>query len=911
METWRDKLGEVLFWTLLVGLWLVGGWAFFEYIVGPGRQTLVVDWGGRTLEVLEPLFLGGLLVLPVLWLVQRWTLSDLPRAQRWLNVVLRAAVLVGLVGALIQVVVTTFESRVTTVFLVDTSASVPDRVLDKAVDRVNEVRDATGEYDKARVIGFAAHPYRIELPDNGPLEEIPRPESEEDRLSTDMAAALRMSYGLFPQNHLKRVVLVSDGNQTRGEFLAEAQRAENFGIRLYNREIEFEPDPEVLVQKIDAPEELEVGSPFHLSARVFATHATEATFTLWQNEFKSATKTVELEEGANDIQFKTEVFEPGFRRFKLEMSVAGKDTIEANNEYVYSTDVRGKPRVLYVEGEMRARQYLQRALRNENFVVETRSKNGFPTELEDFDKFDCIILSDVSALNITDRQMQLLDEYIRELGGGFIMAGGENSFGPGGWHDTKMEEILPVDFQPKAQRQTPSLALMLVVDKSGSMNGERIELAKEAGKATVEILQKNDKVGVTAFDDSVQSIVRMQSAVNRVRILDDISRLQASGGTDIAAGLSHGFEKLAMTPAKLKHVILLSDGHSDPANIFSELLPAMRIENITVSTVAIGSEAATTLLRRMAEGGGGRYHFTSDPYNIPRIFMKETSTVSRSSMVEEPFRPNVAKRAQVLEGIPWDQAPYLLGYVSTQAKDLAEVLLTSEYDEPILARWRRGLGKSVAFTSDLKNRWGVQWVQWSGYSKFWSQLIRDTMRNDDRRRLGMRADVRGGEARIVVDAIGQNDQFINGLDSSVVITDPKGRKETIELRQTAAGRYEARHPLDAYGSYQLEANHRAGPDTDREGFSAVSFGSLSYPYPREHLFFEPNREIGRQAAELTDGETDPAAETLFDPMGEEVKYRRELWPYFLIAALALLVLDLASRRIRMGGETEVAWDDLV
>ena len=910
METFKDRIGEVLFWTLLVGVWLAGGWAFFEYIVLPGKQTLVVHYGGRTLEILEPLFIGGLLLLPILWLIQRWTLSDLPRLQRWWNVTLRALVLAALVGALIQVVLTTFESRITTIFLVDTSASVPDKVLDEAVGMINDAREAKSESDNVRVVAFASHPYRVELPQEEPLKAIPRPEKQEDRLYTDIAGALRMTYGLFPQNHLKRVVVVSDGNETRGEFLAEAHRAEDFGIRIYNREVEYEPEAEVLVQKIDAPEKLEVGAPFHLVARVFSTHDTAATFTLWQNEFKSATKTVQLEKGANDVKFKTEVFEPGFRKFKLEMRVAGKDAVKANNSYVYSADVQGKPQVLYVEGEMRARHYLQRALRNENFEVETRGKRGVPNSLEEFDRFDCVLLSDISAVNVSTKQMKLIDKYVKELGGGFIMAGGENSFGPGGYYESYMEKVLPVEFQPKAQRETPSLALMLVVDKSGSMNGDRIELAKEAAKATVEILQKNDKVGVVAFDDAVQPIVRMQSAVNRVRILNDISRLRASGGTDIASGLSYGFEKLAMTPAKLKHVILLSDGHSDPANIFGELLPAMRIENITVSTVAIGSEAATTLLRRIAEGGGGRYYFTSDPYNIPRIFMKETSTVSRTSMVEEPFRAKVSKDAQVLDGIPWSRAPYLLGYVSTRSKDAAEVLLVSEYGEPILARWRRGLGKAVAFTSDLKNRWAVQWVRWSGYAKFWAQLIRDTMRTDDRTRLGMRTTVEQGEAHVVVDAIGRDDRFINGLNSSVVMTTPKGKKETFDLRQTAAGRYESRIPLDDYGSYHLEAKHRAGDSTAQENFSAVSFGSLSYPYPREHLFLEPNREILRQSAKIARGETNPDIATLFDPMGEEVKYRRELWPYFLIAALGLLVLDLAFRRIRIGGETDVTWDEL-
>ncbi len=911
MDHLRAHLGEIAFWVLLIGSWLAGSWAFFHYIVEPGQQTLVFDFQGRTFELLEPLFFGGLLALPVLWLFQRWTLSDLPRFQRWLNVALRSLVLVALVGALVQVVSTTFESRITTVFLVDTSSSVPDDVLDKAADYIERARDAKAEEDQIRVVGFAAHPYRVSLPEDGGLETIPRPEDEDDRLYTDIASALRMSYGLFPNNHLKRAVVISDGNQTRGEFLGEAHRAENFGIRLYNHEIEYERRPEVLIQRVEAPENLEVGAPFRLVARVFSTHETKASLTLWQNEYKGGSKTVDLQEGVNEVSFETEVIEPGFREFKLEMQVQGQDRVEANNEYVYSTDVQGKPRVLYIEGEMRSRQYLERALQNENFEVETRSQDSIPTTLKAFDKFDAVVLSDVSAIHVSTEQMKLIDKYVKELGGGFIMVGGENSFGPGGYYGSYMEEVLPVKFQPKAERRKPSLALMLAIDKSGSMSGERIQLAKEAAKAAVEILGKNDKVGVAAFDDSVQSIVRMQSAVNRVRILNDISRLQASGGTDIAAGLSHGFDKLSITPAKLKHIILLSDGHSKPDNVFSEILPAMRIEEITVSTIAVGSQSATTMLRRIAEGGSGRYYFTSDPYNIPRIFMKETSTVSRDSMVEEPFRPKVAKKAQVLEGIPWNRAPYLLGYVSTQAKDSAEVLLTSEYDEPILARWRRGLGKAVAFTSDLKNRWAVQWVQWSGYAKFWSQLIRDTMRTQDRTRLPMRAEVERGEAHITVDAIGRDDKFINGLRSQVTMTTPEGDKQTIELEQIAAGRYEAKVPLEAYGSYHLKANHRAGPETDDQNFSALSFGTLSYPYPQEHLFLEPNRELLRQAASAARGDTNPSVETLFDPMGEEVKYRRELWPWFLVAALALLVADLALRRIRLSRTTEVTWGELV
>jgi Mg-chelatase subunit ChlD len=905
----QSALKDAVFWGLLAAAWLGLGWAYWAFVLDPGLDVISFTFQGRNAEILAPELFGFALLLPILWIIQRFTLSDLPTYQRWINVGIRALIGVALIGALVQVVTTTFESRVSTIFVVDTSASVPDEVLAESKTYINQAIDARGERDDVKVIAFAKRPYEVPLigdsDDKLRLETIPRPESEKERLASNPAAALRMAYGLFPQDHLKRVVIVTDGNETDGDLLAEAHKATTFGIRVYNREIAFDPPPEILIRSFEFPQDMKVGEPFTAIARVFATDATEARFQLWQNDFKDGSKTIQLEPGMNEVPFETEVHEPGFKKFKLNMKVSGEDHFEENNQFVYSVNVEGKPRVLYVEGEMRSRHYLQRALRNENFEVETRGPYGVPTTFEEFESFDLVLVSDLAAMYLSRDQMKMIDRYVRELGGGFIMVGGENSFGPGGYYGTFIEKTLPVEFEPEKKRDTPQLALMLVIDKSGSMNGDRIELAKDAAKATVEILQRYDKVGVTAFDDGVQTLVRMQSASNRVRILSDISRLRASGGTNIPSALLHAYEQLAITPAKLKHVILLTDGHSDAGTIFTEILPAMRIEGITVTTVAVGGQSDTTLLRRVAEGGGGRYYYTNDPYNVPRIFTKETSTVSRSSMVEEPFRPTVAKRAQVLKGIPWNSAPFLLGYVSTKAKPEAELLLVSDHGEPILARWRRGLGKVVAFTSDLKNRWAVEWVRWPGYAKFWAQLIRDTMRTGDADTLAMTTEVEQQKARIVVDAIGEDDRFINNLESTVAVTAPDGSTRSVKLAQSAAGRYEAELPLDQYGSYGLKATHDKGGDT-----VAVSLGSISYPYPREYLFVEPNREIVRQAARVGNGETNPTVEKLFDPMGEEVKYRRELWPWFVIAAMLLLVLDLALRRIRLSGQTEISWDSV-
>ncbi len=904
---------DLIFWVLLISVWVGLGIAFATQILIPDRDLIAFTYQERNVEILRPLFFGMILFFPFLWIIYRFTLSDLPKFQKWINLALRSLALLALVGALSQWVVTTFESRVSTIFLVDTSASIPDSVLDASTTYINEAISKKGERDEVKVVAFAKRAYEIKLNENGQVPSIPRPEiskkegEEKSHLGSNAAAALQMAYGLFPQDHLKRVVVISDGNETHGDFLAESYKAEAFGIRIYNKEIEFKAPKEVLIREMSFPEKINVKEPFPIVVRVFASYKTTAKFQLWQNEFKDAFVTKELEPGMNEIELTSEVFEPGFKKFKLDMKVDGEDHFKDNNTYVYSTKVEGKPRVLYIEGFSRAQHYLQRALKTERFELETRGKFGIPNSLAELQNFDCVIISDLAAMYFSQGQMQVMDRYVREMGGGLIMVGGENSFGPGGYHGSYIERTLPVFFKPKKRKKTPTLGLVLAIDKSGSMSSDnRIGLVKEAAKSTVDILQNEDRVAVVAFDSSIQNVVRMQSARNKVRIKSNISKLAASGGTNIPVALAEAYEQLLLTNARLKHIILLSDGASESGNIFSELIPAIRIEGITVSTVAVGSGTDTTLLRRIAQGGKGRYYYARDPYSLPRIFMKETSTVSRSSMVEEPFRPKIRKRAQFLNGISWGSAPYLLGYVSTSAKPGATVIMESEYGEPILARWRRGLGKVVAFTSDLKNRWAVEWLRWSGYQKFWSQLIRDTMRSNKSDQLAMTTTIDQDKAKIVVDAIGDNDKFINGLDSMIAITAPDGTKSSLKLEQSASGRYEAKLPMTQYGSYGLKATHELNGDT-----LAVSLASVSNPYPREFQFVEPNRELLRRAAQVGGGETNPVIEKLFDPLGEEVKFRKELWPYFLMAALALLFLDLLLRRVRLGGGTDISWTDVI
>jgi hypothetical protein len=467
------------------------------------------------------------------------------------------------------------------------------------------------------------------------------------------------------------------------------------------------------------------------------------------------------------------------------------------------------------------------------------------------------------------------------------------------------------------RRDQPSLALALVIDKSGSMTGLKMELAKEAARATAELLSGEDYLEIVGFDAQPVRVVRMQSAANRLRILTDIGRLAPSGGTAIFPALDMAYQDLAVTRARIKHVILLTDGQTQESGL-DTLVQAMRAESITVSIVGLGGDVNRTLLQSLANLGGGRAYFTVDPHNVPRIFTRETTTVARSNAVEEYFQPIVAAPADFLRSIDLGGAPFLHGYVATQAKPApAQVVLRSELGEPLLARWRVGLGHALAWTSDIKNRWAVDWLRWPGFQPFWTRLVREHMRQRRRETLDMRASLEDGVVRVEVDAVGDDDRFLDGLESRVTMTGPLGatsrrapatgdagatgetpdddtrRTETHALRQTAPGRYEARFPLDRYGAFTLEAVHT------RDGRPvAESRAQLANPYPREYANVSPSDALLRALAALTGGDREPRPERLFDARGETIRHQEGAWPPLLYAALALFVLDLLARRVR-------------
>ncbi len=892
-----------------VGLWI----AYQRFVLSAGPIKWTRD--GTTYELLDPRTLGVVLLLPLLLFVLGRSLADLPWQQRVLSVLLRLAFLAALGLSLARLARTVETQQVATVFLVDVSDSVQDAALEQARDYVAKAFAAKGADDLVRVVTFAERPRlvdatpkdgKLELPEVAELRHRPDPARPKHKpgAGSDIQAALQHAYGVLPAGYLKRAVLLTDGVETRGDVLAEAARARQFGVRLFTVPYRQPPPGEVALKAVRLPQKVDVGQPFDITAEVYASRKTEARARLYQGETLNgldAVRELSLEPGNNEIKFKSVVRVGGEVTYQLELDQIGTDKFAENNSYTISVDVPGRPTVLYVEGQPQRASYLTSALGAQQFDVDVRAPAAFPGSIKELERYDFVIVSDVPREKMSVASQDLIEKYVRDLGGGFLFAGGESGYGLGGWAHTTIERILPVRMDAERRKEMPSVAMVLVIDRSGSMTGLPMEMAKAACKATVSTLQGDDLIEVIAFDSTPTRYVKMQPARYRTRIQNDILRIQPGGGTEIFPALDMAYQDISVVQARRKHAILLSDGRA-PTQGIKDLVQAMIAESITVTTVGLGDGADSELLRTIADAGGGRYHHVPDPNSLPKIFTRETEMISRDAAVEEWFPVQQVAPAAFLRGIAVNAAPLLHGYVATQLKGPpAQLVLASDRGEPILARWRTGLGWTLAWTSDVKNLWAVDWLRWPSFSKFWGQLVREHMRTKERRELDMRVENVGGRVRATVDAFTVDERFDNALESRLIVTGPVpgNQRRELPMRQIAPGRYEAEFELDQYGSFLLRAEHvRHGQDGQREHVG-VSYGQLSHPYPLEYASFEPDVERLTRAAAAGGGLVDPVVTALFDPGSEKIVHHEQLFSRFLLAAIAIFLLDLLVRRVRL------------
>jgi uncharacterized membrane protein len=611
---------------------------------------------------------------------------------------------------------------------------------------------------------------------------------------------------------------------------------------------------------------------------------------------------VKLAAGKNVFAYQQAVARGGFHVFQARLE-APDDVIEENNRGIGLVAVRGKPRVLYVEKDRDQGANLLNALRSQNLQVEMVGPEALPTTADGFNKYDSVILSNVSALRISKRQMVLARNYVRDHGGGLVMLGGDESFGVGGYYRTPVEEALPVTMEARQKLEIPSLAVVLVLDRSGSMETSvdgrfsKLDLAKEAAQLVVELLDDRNEVGVIAFDTAWSWVVPMGPAKDKDRIIKEISTIKAGGGTDLFPPLKEAYQTVYDRSALLRHVLVLSDGEVTAAD-FAGLVRRMQKDKISVSSVAIGKDSDVRFMTDLSRWGRGRFYYTEDVFSIPRILTLETQLASKASIIEQAFRPALSHGShEIVQNVRWDQVPPLGGYVSSTPKPMSDVLLVSHQRDPILAAWRYGLGRSVAFTSDAKAKWGVLWVKWDDYGKLFGQMVRWSLRTTQRREVVASVVQQGERGEIRLEAVDEKGDFINFVEANTGVVRPDKARQVLPLAQVGPGRYRGSFEAAEQGAYLVGVSERKD-----QKLLGSEVASLVVPYSPEHRALAVNEGLLRDVVAIAGGAFPTTPAEVFTQARREARIRVDAWPYLLGLALSLFLPDIALRRFwRRGG----------
>jgi len=830
------------------------------------------------LELTRPWLLLALLLVPVVLWYFWHTLVDLTRTQRIVSLCCRIAILVLLALALAGLTLLTPTDRMFVIFLTDTSQSIDDAAREKAREFLNQAEKGRGG-NEAEYMAFALEPDEMTSKPGEPAAAETESADEKSQ-GTNIAAALQTAFASIPPFHVPSVVLLTDGNETHGDAVQAILQA---SIPVSTVPLPVRDEAEVQVSAIHVPAQVRQGEPFYVEVVIDSNRKGKGTIEIFKGDLKldvGASAAQEIKAGENRFRFRQTVDHEKLAEFSVR--IAGfEDTLLDNNIASGLVYASGKPRVLLIDSEESRTRNFVWSLEEQDIAVDVRPPQGTPTTLAGLQNYEAVLLSNVPATDLSLRQMETLRTYVQDLGGGLIMLGGDQSFGLGGYYKTTLEEILPVRSNFEKEKEQPSLAMTIVVDKSGSMGGMKMELAKEAAISAVELLGPRDQIGVIAFDGASYWVSEVHSAADKQFVIDRIRTIQASGGTNIYPAMEDAYRGLNSATAKLKHVILLTDGHSSPGD-FEGITTDMASARMTVSTVAVGSGSDQQLLETIAD----------DPQAIPQIFAKETVTASKSAINEMPFLPQVVRPTQVLREIDLESAPFLLGYVATRPKPTSEFILASENGEPLLVWWRYGLGMTAAYTSDIKNRWAAEWASWPEFGKFWAQVIRHVMRKSDAEGVFVEVDRHGAQTAIAVDAVDPLGRFINDAQTRVTVLKPNLEREEQSMAQTAPGRYTQQISTAAPGTYHLEISQHAG-----EQLTFRQTRGLVVGYPDELRMRPVNTELLERIAQTSGGKFDPKPAEVFDPGERTARLAEPLWPYLLMAAVALLVIDVALRRI--------------
>jgi uncharacterized membrane protein len=811
-------------------------------------------------------------VLLVTWLPLACAAWEWRRSSRRTALALKALVMLSILLALAEPRVVGPASRVAAVVLVDTSASVSERDLARASEIVSAIEHARGRH-WARVIPFARSARTLEPAEERAGASLRHTAGEAGR-GTDLEATIRDGIAALPAGMVPRLALISDGKETHGSAARAAWQAQQLGIPIDTFALEGRPRPALRLESIALPSLAFTGERFPLELAIQAPARTAAV--------------VETSAEGKTLGSSRMVLEPGLNQVRVYASLSAAGAIDLSGtiraeglgevRFAQVLPLR-RPRVLFLSQDPPGTEsHLLGALAASRFDV--RLAADIAPEV--LNSYQLVVLNNWHLKAIPAAFKAALEEFVRQ-GGGLLVLGGERNIyvedkGP----EDPLERALPARLAPP--RSPEGACVTLIVDKSSSMEGRKIELARLAAIGAIENLRPIDQVGVLIFDNSFQWAVPIRKAEDKALIKRLVSGITPDGGTQIAPALTEAYRRTVPVNAVYRHIVLLTDGISEQGD--SLVLAAEAARNrVTISTVGLGQDVNRAYLEQVAALAKGKAYFLTDPSGLEQILLRDVREHTGTTAVEKPSRPLVMHAAEILEGVGMETAPPLAGYVRFIAKPSADTVLTIEKKDPLLARWQYGLGRAAVFTSDAKNRWAAEWVAWRGFDRFWANVLRDLLPH-----------TQAGEASVELDSAGQelvvNYRLARHAEEPARIPDvfvfgPGGYQRPLPVTKVADGAFRGRLRIgDRQGLFRIR------PLEESRAFPEVGL----YRQEQELNDYGSEPAVLQQLSQFTGGRFQPPPAAVFDAGGRSVPTAVRLWPGLLALAILLNLAELVLRK---------------
>ena len=807
-------------------------------------------------------------LVPIVWAAKEWQTTVRRGA-----LVLKAGAFVAITLALAQPRMAFFDSKVAVAILADTSRSVTSQDLERASAIATQIERSRGRH-WTKVIPFSRStrkPLAQEHRNSWNFQYTPGDAGH----GTDLEAAIREAVGTLPGGMVRRVVLISDGNENLGSVARATWQAQQLGVPVDTIVLAGSPKPDLRVESVSLPSLVFSGERFPIDVTV--------------NSPRRAAARVEVTAEGKTLGLSDVTLDPGMNRLRVRASVTTTGAVDLAGKisgnglgqarFDQAVTIR-QPRALFITRDPAGTEaHLQKTLESSQFEVQPAS------EVPDrFDDYQLVVFNNWDMESVPPARKETLEKFVQEGGGLLWIAGERNVYVENKRPDDPLDRTLPARLAPP--RTPEGTCVILIIDKSSSMEGKKMELARLAAIGVIENLRPIDQVGVLIFDNSFQWAVPVRRAEDRSLIKRLISGITPDGGTQIAPALTEAYRRILYQNAVYKHIVLLTDGISEEGDSLSLSREAAN-NRITISTVGLGQDVNRAYLEKIASSAKGKSYFLNDPSGLEQILLKDVMEHTGSTAVEKPVQAVVVKPAEVLNGVGIDSAPPLRGYVRYIAKPTADTILSVADRDPLLVRWQYGLGRAAVFTSDAKSRWAATWLAWQGFDRLWANVARDLLPH-----------AQASEAQAEYDS--SSDELIidyrlgTKVEEPVAIPDiyalgPNGFRRPVKVSKVAAGNYRAAVPIG-----RSQGLFRVRPLVESRAFPEIGF----YRPEDELMDYSSNELLLRQIAKSTGGRFNPAIKQVFDAGGRSVPSSMELWPGLLALAVILNLMELFMRKWR-------------